>query len=190
LAETTLELKRYSPEAADAALTKVLRGRKGRLTKADAVTASGLPTHVVDESLERLLGRYRSRLEVTEEGDLLYSFDPALVRRDEPSLRERLASAGQVLARAGMWVFKAWIMVTLVVYVVAFVVLLLAMMFGGNRRDDDRGFGGGGLGGLWWFFLPDWRYGHRYHDAWGRPIGAPAPGVFSQSCSEDLRFLR
>jgi hypothetical protein len=174
LPETTLEVKRFSPDAADATLTQVLRGRKGRLTKADAVTASGLPTHLVDESLERLLGRYRSRLEVTDDGELLYSFDPALVRRDEPTLRERVAAAARIAARAGMWLFKAWIMVTLVVYVIAFLILLLAVMFGGNRRDDDRGWGGGNsLGWIWWFIMPDWRYGHSHHDRWGRSMQAP-----------------
>lgn len=181
MAETTLEVKRYSPEAADQALTQVLRGKKGRLTKADAVTASGLPTHIVDESLERLLKRYRSRLEVTDDGELLYSFDPSLARRDEATLVEHLKAGARVLARAGMWLFKAWIMVTLVVYVVAFVALMLAIMFSGNRRDDDRGFGrgGGDLGWLWWFFLPDWRYGYGHNDAWGRPLQSARarPGI-------------
>jgi len=178
---TTIEEKRYSPTQADEALTKALRGKQGRLTKADAVTVSGLPSYIVDESLDRLLKTYKSRLEVTEDGELLYTFDGGLVRRDEPTLAERMRDVGRALARVGVWVFKAWITVTLVVYVLAFVVLILAMMFSGNdRRRDDRGFGGGGLGWLWWFLLPDWvsgrGYGYGYHtDAWGRPIEAPRP---------------
>jgi hypothetical protein len=75
--------------------------------------------------------------------------------------------------------FKAWIAVTLVVYVIAFVILLLAVMFGGgNRRDDDRwggGHGGGGLGWLWWFLMPDWHHGYARRDAWGRPLPGPPP---------------
>jgi hypothetical protein len=173
--QTTIEKKTYSPEQADEALVQALRGKKGRLTKADAVTASGLPSYMVEDSLERLLGRYRSHLEVTEDGELLYSFDPKLERRGEPTLAERARAAGRVLARAGMWVFKAWIMVTLIVYVIAFVILVLGMMFGSNdnRRRDDRGFGGDGLGWLWWFLMPDFGYGYR--DRYGRPIGGPAP---------------
>jgi hypothetical protein len=174
--QTTLEVKRYSPAQADEAMTRALRGRQGRLTRADAITVSGLPSHLVDESLERLLRRYRSRLEVTDEGELLYSFDPSLARRDEPTLAERARAVGRTLARAGMWVFKAWIMATLVIYLVAFVVLLLAVMFGGRSRDDDRGWGGnggGGFGWIWWLFMPDWRYGHYHQDAWGRPLQAP-----------------
>ncbi len=167
---TTIEPKRYSSEGADQALVQALRGKQGRITKADAVAVSGLPAYVVDDSLERLLHRYRSRLEVTDEGELLYSFG-ALVRRDEPTLAERLRAVGHWLARAGMWVFKAWIAVTLVVYVIAFVVLMLAMMFNDNdRRRDDRG---GGIGWLWWFLLPDWGYPGYQRDPWGRPIHAP-----------------
>lgn len=193
---TTLEKKTYTPEAADQALVRALRGKQGRLTRADAVTISGLPTHLVDDSLERLLKRYRSRLEVTDDGELLYSFDPSLARRDEPTLAERVREVGHALARAGMWVFKAWIMVTLVVYVIAFVVLLLAVMFGGsNRRDDDRwgggGHGGGGLGWLWWFLMPDWHYGYGYRrDAWGRPLPGPAPrSRFQRQGGPKKKFL-
>src|SRR5262249_23880785 len=170
--QTTIEPKSYSSEAADEALVKALRGKEGRLTKADAVTVSGLPAYVVDDSLERLLHKYRSRLEVTEDGELLYSFG-GLIRRDEPTLAERLRAAGRVLARVGMWVFKAWIMVTLVVYVVAFITLTIAVMLSGNdRRRDDRD---GGFGWLWWFLLPDWGYGGGYYqrDPWGRPIQQP-----------------
>lgn len=180
--QTTIEAKHYTSEQADGALTQALRGKKGRLTKADAITVSGLPSYVVDESLERLLKTYKSRLEVTEDGELLYTFDPGLVRRDEPTLAEKLRTVARALTRAGVWAFKAWITITLIVYVVGFALLMLAMMFGGGdrRRDDDRGFGGGGLGWLWWFIMPNWMsggyggYGQRY-DAWGRPIEAPRP---------------
>src|SRR5262249_59075010 len=84
---TTIEAKHYTPEQADDALTQALRGKKGRLTKADAITVSGLPSYVVDESLERLLKAYKSRLEVTDDGELLYSLGPGMVRRDDPTLR-------------------------------------------------------------------------------------------------------
>ena len=102
---TTIELKRYSDEETDDILTRALRGKNDRLTKADAITLSGLPTHLVDESLDRLLKKYKSRLEVTEEGELVYTFD-GMVRRDQITLAERLRSVGRWLARAGMFAFK------------------------------------------------------------------------------------
>jgi hypothetical protein len=172
---TTFEEKKLSAPAADQALVKALRGKRGQLTKADAVAASGLPTHLVDESLDRLLKEYRSHLAVTEEGELLYSFEPGMVRRGEPTFAERVRAAGRWLARAGMWVFKVWITVTLVAYVVAFLVLLLGAMFGGSDRDRRSSrHGDGGLGWLIWMFTPNWGYGYGYHrDPWGRPIPGP-----------------
>ncbi len=168
---TTFEEKRLSATAADQALVKALRGKLGQLTKADAVAASGLPTHVVDESLDRLLKEYQSHLAVTEEGELLYSFEPGLARRGAPTFADRARAAGRRLARAGMWAFKAWITVTLIAYVVAFLVLLLGAMFGGSDRRRSRG---GGFGWLIWFFMPDWGHGYRYRrDPWGRPVPGP-----------------
>jgi len=167
---TTFEEKRLSAASADQALVTALRGKRGQLTRADAVAASGLPTHVVDESLERLLKEYRSHLAVTEEGELLYSFEPGLVRRGDPTFGDQVRAAGRWLARAGMWTFKAWITVTLIAYVVAFLVLLIGAMVSGNDRRRSRG---GGFGWVIWFFMPDW-YGHRYRrDPWGRPVPGP-----------------
>jgi len=174
--DTTLEAKDYSPAQAEQALVRALRGRKGQLTQADAVTASGLPTHLAEEALERMLKRYRSHLAVTEDGQLLYAFDPALERRDAVAFRERLLAFARLAARVGMWLFKALIAVTLVAYVVAFVVLILgALMAGGSRDDrrrDDRGLD---VAWIWWLFWPSPGWGQSY-DAWGRPYGAaPRP---------------
>jgi hypothetical protein len=153
-----------SPEAADRALEHALKGKRGRLTKADAIAVSGLPAYTVDESLDRLLGRYRSHLSVTDEGELLYEFDPGLVRRDAPTLAERARAVGAVVARGAKWVFKIWITVTLIVYLIAFVALALAAIFGGgdrDRRDSRRSSSGDdGLGWLWWFFMPNWNTGY------------------------------
>jgi hypothetical protein len=166
-----IALKQYSDAETDEILTRALRGKDGRLTKADAITLSGLPSHLVDDSLDRLLKRYRSRLEVTEDGELLYTFD-GMVRRDRPTLAERARAVGRWLARAGMWAFKVWITVTLVVYFVVFVVVLLAAMFGG-RSDDRDHRGGPDLGWIFWLFWPDWRYGSTYggyRDSYGRRL--------------------
>lgn len=115
---------------------------------------------------------------MTEEGELLYAFDPTMRRRDEPTFEERLRAGLRVCGRVGMWLFKAWIVVTLIAYLVVFVLLLLGIMFGASSRDDrddrdDRRSGGGfGMGWLWWYLLPDWGFGYRRADPWGRPLPA------------------
>ena len=48
------------------------------LTVADATAPSGLPLRDAERGLHELVAEYRGHLRVTDEGELLYSFDPAL----------------------------------------------------------------------------------------------------------------
>jgi hypothetical protein len=159
--QATITRKHYSEGKSERILLGALRGRKGAITKADAVTLSGLPVDEADGALRNLLAAYKSHLAVTDAGELIYSFDPAMVRRDAVPLREKLAKVGDALWRAFTLAFKIWIVVTLVVYVVAFVAMLLALVFARTSSDrDDRRRGDGGMGGgfpwiLYWM-MPDW----------------------------------
>jgi hypothetical protein len=160
-------------------LLDALRGRaRGqtalvRVTEADAVAMSGLPNAQAEPALRTLVARYRSHVAVTEEGELVYAFDPSLERRDRVTLKERLAKAGAIAYRGFQVAFKVWIMVTLVVYVVAFVAMMIGLMFARSSDDRDDRRGGGGLPWLWFWLMPDLapRYGYGYDDPWGRRPG-------------------
>ena len=77
-------------------MMEALRGRDGKLTRADAIVASGLPEAEAQQALSVLLKEYRSHLSATESGELVYEFDPAFERRDALTWRERgpLSGAG------------------------------------------------------------------------------------------------
>lgn len=147
-----------------------------RMTKADAVTWTGLPTAQAEPALKSLLRTYRSHLAVTEEGDLVYAFDPSLERRDRVTLMEKINKASLVVYRGFKFFFKIWIVVTLVAYVLAFLAMMMALLVvrqGGDDRDDRRGGGGFGFGSpwLWYWLLPDWagpRYGDDPYDPYSR----------------------
>ena len=117
-------------------LLEALRGRGGKLTKADAMTVSGLPEAETQQALTVLLKEYRSHLSATESGELVYEFDPAFERRGALTWRERLAAVGAALWTGFTFLFKISIVVTLVVYFVLFVAMLIALIFA--RRGDDR----------------------------------------------------
>ena len=140
-ADTTFENKTYSEREARRILLEALKGQGGQLTKADAVAKSGLPVPVAEEALGGLLKEFRSHLAATEDGELIYQFDPSFTRRDAVSLRERLAKAGDALWRGFTFLFKISIVTTLVVYFAAFVVMLIAVLFA-RRSSDDRDSGG------------------------------------------------
>jgi len=162
---------------AEGVLLDALRGRaRGntemvRVTPADAVALTGLPSDEAEPALRGLAKTYRSHLAVTDDGDLVYAFDPNLERRDAVPFSERLRRAAATAYRGFQVFFKVWIAVTLVVYVAAFVAMAIAMMFSrGDDRDDDRG--GGGLGWLWLWFWPNSSYGD---DPYGRRVVEEKP---------------
>ena len=168
--EPTLEKKGYAEPVARRVLLEALRGRGGKLTRADAVTISGLPEAETELALTGLLKEYRSHLSATESGELVYQFDPSFERRGAITWRERLAAVGTRLWAGFRFLFKISIVVTLVVYFVLFVAMMVALIFA--RRgddDDDRGFGFG-FGDLFWIWGWDPGFGgvHAHRRLSGR----------------------
>jgi hypothetical protein len=159
------------------ALKQKARGQTAlvKLTRADAVALTGLPNDEAEPALKKLVGTYRSHLAVTDEGELVYEFDPSLERRDKVPLAERLRAAGQVAWRGFQMFFKIWIVVTLVVYVVAFLAMMISLMFAkqGDDRDDRRG--GGGMPWLWFWLMPDLAPRGYYGDRYGRGMRRKKP---------------
>jgi hypothetical protein len=171
-----VQVKVHDPRA-ERVLVDALRERaRGRtelvkLTRADAVALTGLPSEQAEPALKSLVATYRSHLAVTDEGELVYAFDPTLERRDKVPLRERLEAAGQLAWRGFQLLFKIWIVVTLIVYVVAFIAMAIALMASkqGDDRDDRRG-GGGGMPWLWFWLMPDLAPPGYHRDVYGRPL--------------------
>jgi len=139
-----------------------------RVTKADAVAMSGVPSDQAEPALKSLARTYRSHLAVTDEGELVWAFDPSFERRDRVPLAEKLRKAMAAAWRGFQLLFKIWIVATLVIYVAAFVAMMIALMFArsSDDRDDRRGGGDGGLFWLWFWLMPDWA---PVHDPYGRP---------------------
>jgi len=150
--EPTIVHKAHSAERAKVVMMTALRGRDAKLTRADAIVASGLPEEEAGQALTALLKEYRSHLSATESGELLYEFDPAFERRDALSWRERAAAVGSRLWKGFTFLFKITIVTTLVAYFVAFMAMMVAMIFARSSSDRDDDGGGIGFGGLFWFW--------------------------------------
>jgi hypothetical protein len=189
----TIERKHYADQHAKTVMLAALRGRGARLTRADAIVASGLPEDEAGRALTGLLKEYRSHLSATAEGELLYQFDPTFARRDAVSWRERASAAGAALWKGFSFLFKIAIVATLVGYFALFVAMMIAFMFARNSSSDSDDDGGFGIGPLFWFWGLDpgpARYGRRaapavaagprvpfYKRVFAFVFGPPAPKV-------------
>lgn len=137
----------------DEKLMNGLKRRDGVATVGDMVADTGLPAEEVESGLRRLLSTYRSHLDVDQDGNLRYRFDPSFTPYgDEP--RRFWQKTWRALKEAAVLAFKIWIVLMIVGYTAAFVLLLLAAglgMIGLTLASGDEG-GGEGLGELG--FLP------------------------------------
>lgn len=128
-------------------------GQPVALVRADAAVLTGLPAERAEAALKAVARDYRSHLSVTEQGELVYQFEPGLPGRAALPLGERLAHALRpvmaALWRAFTVGFKIWIAATLVLYTILFAVLAIALMVAGNGDDDGPG------GWFLWWILPD-----------------------------------
>ncbi len=148
-----------------------------KVTKADAVAMTGMPAAQAEPALTDLVKHYRSHVGVTDDGELIYQFDPTLERRDAVPWRERLGTLAASAWIGFQWIFKVWIAVTLVAYVVAFVAMMISMSLArrgdSNRRDGD----GFGLPFIWYLMMPDLAPRQRYGYGYGQPRRmAPSAG--------------
>src|SRR5512141_984648 len=188
--QPTIEQTAYSEREARRILLEALRGQGGQLTKADAVAKSGLPVPVTEQALGDLLKEFRSHVAATEEGELIYQFDPSFTRRDAVPFSEKLAKLGNALWKGFTFLFKISIVTTLAVYFVVFVAMLLALLFA-KRSSDDRDSGdhidfGWPLFWIWgWGPMDDGRYHRRrrlpekplYKKVFEFVFGPPKPAV-------------
>lgn len=130
-------------------MERTLAKGKTRLTLTEAAAVTGLSLDEAENALRDLLIRYDCHLQVTENGDIIYDFGPRLHRRDEKSWREYLDDILNLLWKAFVLFFKAWIAVTLVVYFIIFLAILVTIIivaiFGGeSRRGSSRRRSSGG----------------------------------------------
>lgn len=76
------------------------------VNKADMLLSTGLTLHVLEDSLETLIERYQCRLQVNDEGEILYNFDFRSVEKPKKSFWQKAKEKLKIFSKKG---FKAWI---------------------------------------------------------------------------------
>ncbi|MDR2245821.1 MAG: hypothetical protein LBE17_03950 [Treponema sp.] len=137
-------------------VTGALRGRRNGATIADIVAKTALPFRTVQELVPVAADEYSARLEVTESGEILYSFPHGFVskyRGFRAGLRRAAEKIKKGIKIAASWAFKGWIMLMLVGYFVFFMLIALASlvlsMAASSTSDNRSSRRGDGIGGLY-----------------------------------------
>jgi hypothetical protein len=171
-------------------VTGALRRQSKGATVADIVARTALPLETVRELVPVAADEYSGRLEVTESGEIRYSFPRGFTSKYR-GIRSTLGRAFRALKKggktAGKAAFKVWIMVMLVGYFVLFMLIALGAMLlsvaassqsNSNSRSSSRG---GGIGGFYlagslfntiiriWFYSELFNMDRRYSGRQGVP---------------------
>jgi hypothetical protein len=116
-----------------------------QLTKTEAAALTGLTIDQSEGGLREMIDRYECRLQVTENGDLIYDFGNSLRRRGEKSFNEYLQEFLAKLWLVFTYIFKAGITVVLVFYCLLFLALMIALVIARisitKDSDSDSDFG-------------------------------------------------
>jgi hypothetical protein len=130
-------------------LVGALKTRRGGVTVADITAATALPLEQVRDLLPKAADEYRGRLEVTESGEIRYSFSNGFTSRYR-GVKATLSRLGEKIfsftKAAASLVFKVWIMVMLIGYFMLFLALALASIFlsvAAQSRDSNSRRRGG-----------------------------------------------
>ncbi len=132
-------------EQAGRALEAALTDPRKPMTAADAAAKSGLALRDAAKGLHWLTERYRGHLRVTGDGELIFLFPngftrPWIVKDRVTMALERVAHTLGGFAR---FVIRAWLLIVMVAYVVAFVAILIGLMFARADNGGRRSEGGG-----------------------------------------------
>ncbi|MCA9733092.1 MAG: hypothetical protein H6696_02960 [Deferribacteres bacterium] len=128
-------------EQSFALVENLLLKKQQRFTDFEASRITGVAIDQVKDALEKLLEKYVCRMQVTENGDLIYDFGPKPRRRGEKTAAEILQAIGDWLWKVFTVLFKIWLTVTLLVYFVIFVILIILLIVASSSQRDSKSRG-------------------------------------------------
>lgn len=166
------------PKAYEKVVLAFRRQKKG-ITLSDVAAGTGLGLGKVKELVPLAADEYSARLEVTESGEILYSFPGGFnsrYRGVRAAFKRFLSSFSRYSSKVLAVLFKAWIMVMLVGYFLLFMAIALAFLFlsvAANSNSRGRRSGGGmyASANLFNLIIRLWFYselfGGRRDNRWG-----------------------
>lgn len=133
-----LDMDFNDPKANLVVLEKYVQKNSKQFTLEDAVSVTGMPVLETEVAIKDLIGKYDSKLKVTENGDLIYDFGDQLQRRHRKTWGERLQEVLKVLWKGFQLFYKLLTSLFLVIYFVVFIVFLIGLAL---SSEDGDGIG-------------------------------------------------
>ncbi len=121
---------------------KAVRKLRGTVTVSDLVQETGMPTFEAERALKTLLAKYEGHLRVSEQGDLIYAFNPSMLVRDRQSALSKVAGVALKIGRKAV---ELSITVVLFGYMIVYLLLLVFIVIAGSRSNNSSSSSGGGL---------------------------------------------
>jgi hypothetical protein len=191
----TRNIRKINDRVAYRKITEACKKQKSGatgVTVADIVGRTSLPLATVKDLVPKVADEYSARLQVTESGEILYSFPRGFKSKYRGAgvfMRNLLEKIGKGVTMFSSWLFKVWIMVMLIGYFALFMLLALAALVisiggGSSNSSDSRSGRGGGLylaSGIFNFIMRIWFYSeltksldpHYYGSRQRRPKSRP-----------------
>jgi hypothetical protein len=127
-------------------IVDVLKSQKQGITVADITAKTALPLETVKELVVVASDEFSGRLQVTESGEILYSFPRGFkskYRGPAVVLKKIMQTLKKGAKTVGIWLFKTWIMLMLVGYfllfmAIALVALLASTVISVSGSSDNR----------------------------------------------------
>ncbi|MFK7799473.1 MAG: hypothetical protein AB8E82_18625 [Aureispira sp.] len=116
----------------------VQKNNTKQFTLEDASSVTGMPIIETEVAIKDLLGKYDSKLKVTENGDLIYDFGATLQRRHKKTWGERLQEFGQLLWKGFQVFYKLLTSLFLIIYFFIFLIFLIGLAV---ASEDGDGIG-------------------------------------------------
>ncbi len=119
-----------------AVIEKYITKEPTQFTLEDAAAKTGLPILETEDAIKALMGKYESKLRVTENGDLIYDFGQKLQRRHQKPLKEYFSDIVGFLWKVFQVFYKFLTAAFLVIYFMVFIVIIIGLALTGRGSNN------------------------------------------------------
>lgn len=112
--------------------------KKGKLTVSEAASQTGVPVLETEYILQQLIYRYKCRLAVTADGNLIYDFSKNLTRIGELTENEQRKEIRQLIKKILRSIAKVIFALFLLLYSLSYVILLIISIFNLDKKNKNK----------------------------------------------------